>query len=378
MTTIDCIYKDWRFWLLFLVINMSGNLGFGQLTNDKINIIVVFIIIFFYVTIKNIYTQNSILFMSIFVLITISSGIYDSAFFSYSSTFHILMKMYIGVSVVLILRNLFIQYYIKIIIFFAIISLICFMLNSFGLILPYIPIQSTNLDGGNIMRVSSLLYTQLYNINSEELALRNCGPFWEPGAYQGFLNLAITLLILTNNIRDKKFWINIAILIVTIITTFSTGGYIVLFFNLLLLIYMEKNVSQFTKFFVCLFLLSLSISVFFNVNFMYEKIKDDSNRLGVTSGGLSPLINLILGYGYAAQSIANSKIETVNGLLGLFTYSGLAGIMLYIIKLIGKFVTPYRLMWVLIVCLILMNEPFLTAGPFWWGVPFIFDYYTSK
>ena len=228
------------------------------------------------------------------------------------------------------------------------------------------------------MRVSSLLYTQLYNINSEELALRNCGPFWEPGAYQGFLNLAITLLILTNNIRDKKFWINIAILIVTIITTFSTGGYIVLFFNLLLLIYMEKNVSQFTKFFVCLFLLSLSISVFFNVNFMYEKIKDDSNRLGVTSGGLSPLINLILGYGYAAQSIANSKIETVNGLLGLFTYSGLAGIMLYIIKLIGKFVTPYRLMWVLIVCLILMNEPFLTAGPFWWGVPFIFDYYTSK
>ena len=30
-------------------------------------------------------------------------------------------------------------------------------------------------------------------------------------------------------------------------------------------------------------------------------------------------------------------------------------------------------MFLIIVLLLLMNEPFLTTGPFWWGVPFFLE-----
>lgn len=56
---------------------------------------------------------------------------------------------------------------------------------------------------------------------------RNCGIFWEPGMYQGFLNFGILLIVMK---RKQTFWdvIKGLILAITVLTTYSTTGYIVL------------------------------------------------------------------------------------------------------------------------------------------------------
>lgn len=367
-------YKDWKFWLLFAVINMSGNLGFGILFPDKLFIIVFFLFTLATIIYNRLYSNKVLFFVLSLFIITFLPGLYESSTFSYSSAFHILMKAFIGIATVVILREYFVNYYIKIILFFCVVSLIGFFLNSIGMILPYISIESTKLDGGNIYRVSSVIYTQLYNLNAGGITLRNCGPFWEPGAYQGFLNLAIALLILSTGHRDRRFYILFAIFSVAVITTFSTGGYVVLSCNILYLILTEMNIRRENKVLIVTGLLLIFLLAFLSIDFLYDKISKDDGRLGVSLDDLGDTIHLLFGYGYSADTISQSGLKTASGLLGLLKYSGVFGFALYLFTLLGTRYTMGRICWVLIVCLILMNEPFLTAGPFWWGVPFIMDY----
>ena len=53
---------------------------------------------------------------------------------------------------------------------------------------------------------------------------RNCGIFWEPGAFQVYLNLA--LLFTLNDTELSRRWLRIVILMIALLTTISTTGYI--------------------------------------------------------------------------------------------------------------------------------------------------------
>lgn len=58
---------------------------------------------------------------------------------------------------------------------------------------------------------------------------RNSGIFWEPGAYQFFLNLALILLLKRNDFQFKAILgIPSLLLIASIVTTYSTSGYLTL------------------------------------------------------------------------------------------------------------------------------------------------------
>lgn len=367
-------YMDWKFWLLFLVINMSGNLAFGMLFNDKIIVIGLFILTTFYTLNKRVYSPKPAIFLIIFAIITLCSGIYESDKFAFSSTFHIIMKVAIGINTIIILKTYFIPYYVGTITAFAFISLICFSLNAIGYIIPYIPVVETSIDGGYVFRVSSVFYTQLFNPLAGELTLRNCGPFWEPGAFQGFLNLALAILILTYQNRNKWFYIITGTFIVAIITTYSTGGYIVLFANIALLLTLERRLDSVFKILIFAIFLFAAYHIYFTTDFLHDKVDGDTGRLGFSSNDFGNGLHFLFGYGYSSASYTESTLKTASGLIGLIKYSGICGLFLYLITLFGIKPNAYRYIWGLIICLILMNEPFLTAGPFWWLVPFIWQY----
>lgn len=357
---------------------MSGCLAFGLLVNDKIAVIATFLFTTFVIFKEHLYTNKYLIFIIAFAVINLLPGLYESGTFSYSSTLHILMKVSIGISTILILRESFINYYLRIIIFCAIISLVCFTLNSMGILLPYISIETTKLDGGNIFRVSSIVYTQLYNVLAEELTVRNSGPFWEPGAYQGFLNLGLALMTLSVTNRDKNFYIIYLLLSICVITTFSTGGYIALSINLILLLITDSSIKNNTKILITAVLFIIFLSVFFSLDFLYDKIESDQARLGVSLDDLGNGLNLLFGYGYSANSFKGSTLDTASSLILLFKYNGLCGFLLYVGTLIGDVYSLKKIIWVFIICMILMNEPFLTTGPFWWGIPFVLDYLATK
>lgn|GEM_PF-3818452 len=64
----------------------------------------------------------------------------------------------------------------------------------------------------------------LYCINPAVMH-RNCGIFWEPGAFQVFLNLSLLFVLFDKNASKRKA--KIIILFITLITTISTTGYCV-------------------------------------------------------------------------------------------------------------------------------------------------------
>ena len=81
----------------------------------------------------------------------------------------------------------------------------------------------------------------IYNFITDE-SMRNCGPFWEPGVYASWLILALVLLNYMPWIRRKALC-NV-IIILTILTTVSAAGYVLLLLALALL---SSNVARNSK-----------------------------------------------------------------------------------------------------------------------------------
>ena len=122
----------------------------------------------------------------------------------------------------------FITTYVNLIYFLSIISLVFYVLFFF----PQITSQLISIA---IKDPLFPLKTQSYQLSPNFILinfngykeLRNSGPFWEPGAFSVYINIALLLNILVKNkIFNKK---NL-LFTITIITTLSTAGFLTLFF----------------------------------------------------------------------------------------------------------------------------------------------------
>lgn len=368
-------YADWRFWLLFIAINISGNPGFSVLFPYHATLIILFVGLLSYFLIqKQSLDKIFFIYILLWTCLFLFHGYYIDAY-KFSSAIHIIMKMTIGLLTLLIVNCKFTKYYSNIIYFFCIVSLICFTYNHIFGVLPYV-ILGSGIDGDSGLRVSSIIYTQLYNLNNSGLTFRNCGPFWEPGAFQGFVNLAILLELLSGNDRNKQWHFRFAVFVITIITTYSTGGYVVLALNLIYYIFTTQRLSWNFKF-LFLFIVSIIIIViFFNIDFLYKKISEDKGRLGTSASDLfsNRIMCTIFGYGFSEESFSQSNIKSASSFFNLFRYAGIIGIALYYIPILSIKLNTNRLFFFLTVFLLFMNEPFITAGVFWWSIPLLFPF----
>ena len=365
-------YKSHYGWLLFLIINMSGNLCFETLLPYKATTTILFLFLLYKCISSKKLRSYYVFILSFWFLILIIPGTYLTVF-SIPATLHVFIKTATGIFIVVYCKDYFCKYYVDIMFFFSIISLIGFTYNCMGGVVPYINVESSNLDGGGIYRVSSVLYTQLYDLqNGGTLTLRNCGPFWEPGAYQGFLNLAIVINLLYNK-KDKQWKYKNLVFIIAIITTFSTGGYITLFVILMYVIYTKKKTPNYIKILYSLVFISTACYLYLSLEFLGDKIANDDARTAVSLSDLPDGPMLLFGYGYDPNSFNTSSIKTAAALILLIRYSGILGFILYFTPILKKLNSIRNLMFLTIILLLLMNEPFLTTGPFWWGVPFFLD-----
>ena len=195
-------YADWRFWLLVIAINISGNPGFNVIFPYYATLTALFVgLLSYWLIHRQIINKTFLIYILLWVCLFLLHGYYIKEY-EFSSAIHVIMKMTIGILVLLLVNNKFTQYYTGIIYFFSILSLVCFAYNYIFGVLPYINLGG-GMDGGNVFRVTSIFYTQLYNLNVHGLTFRNCGPFWEPGAFQGFINLAIIIELLGQNERNR-------------------------------------------------------------------------------------------------------------------------------------------------------------------------------
>lgn len=371
--------KDWRFWFLLLVVNMSGNLFFTYILPYKLMVSLVFVGIAYYCIFKTGLSNYVYMLLLLWAIILLGQFFYTSEGYSFSSNIHAWMKISVGIMTVILLGNKIVAYYNRIIYLISIVSLVCFAYNVMGGIIPYIPIRDAALDGGQAMRVTSVFYTQLYNLEAGGgFLLRNCGLFWEPGAFQGFVNLAIFFEIVTVANYTRGWYVKMAVLVVTVLTTISTGGFIVLALNILFFLYKTKQLGFDAKILIVSFLLLVFVYLFFSLDFLFSKISSDSHRLGVGADDFSFCIETMFGFGFGAESIANSAIKSASSLFNLIRYVGLVGFVLYFFPALNARFYSEQLVFLVILALLLMNEPFITNGTFWWGVPWIWKYIATN
>ena len=121
--------------------------------------------------------------------------------------------------------------YIKVMKVLCCISLVCFLLY---LLIPQLNNIMVTTNAGGVVFSNLIIY-----VNSSK-AVRNMGMFWEPGAFQTFISVALLFELLGEKPSTK----NVIIFSACIITTFSTTGYLSLALVFLIAMLNGKNADN--------------------------------------------------------------------------------------------------------------------------------------
>jgi hypothetical protein len=173
---------------------------------------------------------------------------------------NLFVKFTMGGLIVHYLGGKFIPLFFKVIFHLGLISLIFFaVVNVLEITIPRITLS-------NVMH-SYVVYTTTNMIHM----YKNGGMFWEPGAYAGVLTLCLALNFNYIPYYWKKHRFKLVIIILTLITTQSTTGYIVGALILFFVLYQTKKIG------VYLFILPviMAIGLFFyeSNDFLKNKIE---------------------------------------------------------------------------------------------------------
>jgi len=252
--------------LLFMVIAVSG-IPYFTSTILYIPLTIILLMIFL---IRQ-YTLH-IDFILLLLLLTIITALqaYTFNFFSIQTTLGVFLRIIIGYLIVRILKERFLLYYINILYYLSIMG------TSIYLLIVAIPslipvIKSTLIPMLNAFNVADtkLQTIIIYNFNHIE-NLRNSGPFWEPGAFAGYLLIAIIFIFFIKDIKHKNK--KLIVLIFALFTTFSTTAFFA--FSIFIFLYFYKNIKNiFIKIIISLSLLLSSYYAYFNFDFLGKKIE---------------------------------------------------------------------------------------------------------
>lgn len=142
---------------------------------------------------------------------------FDSGYSSYLAWIIRLCLTFLIVQVVP--RTKFMNYLVGIILFLAATSLVFFFLQPF--------LYNFYVSAPTLVNAGTAYYHNLWIwLSNYQAPDRNFGVFFEPGAYQLFLNLALLFVMTNHHMKNRVKIFSAAILTITVYTTYSTTGYI--------------------------------------------------------------------------------------------------------------------------------------------------------
>lgn len=194
------------------------------------------------------------IFFSLLISILINGDL--ASWLTYLSVYVIIITAYFIAENIPI--NVFFKTFSKIITIIAIISLIFMLIHPF---LSQMDLSMFSLVIGQSSAYVNLL-VYLYPLVGE---YRNTGVFWEPGAYQVFLNITLMHLLLFEKKTIKNILL-VMIISVTVFTTKSTHGYLVIL--LILVMYLSLKKKSKSNYIFSLIVLVFVVFVLTNDNIM--------------------------------------------------------------------------------------------------------------
>jgi len=384
---------------LFFLLLLSGNPVFssGKYPKEILVIYSVFFIIYALSLIKWKLKKpviDSIFQILIFIAVLVIFQRIILGFVSYPGVFALILKILLGLFTFLYYKKKNIDFantYIKLLAILSAISIPFFLINQFG----YYGIK---INEG--LTKTFILYTSTQkSIYDMSPFVRNSGMFWEPGAFAGYLNLALLFVALKNrgfkigNYSKEIIWITVGL-----ITTMSTAGYLV--FSLILIIYVLQN-YRWGKFVLLPIVVLILFFAFSKFKFLGKKIESQFTQAVEMSGGkvsntrFGSLVmdwqyikaRPLIGNGLSARTryrfnpsvvLKEGNIGNGNGMSNFIAYWGIPFFLFWIF---GFYKFSYKvsgskkisLIVVLIVFLILQGEQFLNFPLFlaFFSIPYM-------
>lgn len=298
---------------------------------------------------------------------------------SFPAEINFIAKLYAIYLAASFLGTKFRKTYFNVIYIISTISLICLILNYLGI---NIGIQFEKYR--TIFVYNSFIHLENANV------FRNCGMFWEPGAFQGYIMLAFLFYI-----NDYKSLWNIhrwkcIILSLALLTTFSTTGYIVYLLYIAYIIFTSR-ISYCIKTCVVFITLVCCIHAYHNLDFLGEKIEVQYenatnlrnnevswSRMGAMKIDIQQISrHPLVGNGFVMTSryekLGNKMAGAGNGFTGAINMLGIPCIAMYLITLYRSlnFNEKKQKIFFISLIVILLNGEFFLNYPLFWGLPFI-------
>lgn len=292
---------------------------------------------------------------------------------SINADINFLLRLYIAFMTASYFGNRFREVYFKVMVFLCAISIPLFILQLSGFSAGY-----------EISRYKSIL---VYNFMNGD---RNPGMFWEPGALQGF----IMFVPLFYSDKLKQLWKEhkkeCIILLIALLTTKSTTGYLTFAAFLFLTLLFNSKISPAMKG-ITITAMLVVFTYAWSQDFMGEKIMNEYEEAQTIEAGevswsrmgamMIDINNIerhpIIGNGFLMESrygiLGEYMSGTGNGFTGAINIFGIPFIILYLLGIFRNL--PHiskgnRLVFVLIITMILFGE-YMLNYPFFWSLLFI-------
>ena len=226
-----------QFLIVLWVVLLSGAVVFSHYYNMMFAVFVVllFTYLFKFKLKKNILKKfyAPLLFFLILIILNV---IYNQNFSDNVTYLHLFTRIFLASTIPLVLSfNEFRDKYLKIIYFLCWTSITIFLIVVFFRETVFLFPLITSNTGAFFHN----LLLAVYNVPLQTFP-KNSSIFWEPGAFQAFINIAIAFEVLFYKFQNKK---RLIIFVIAILTTFSTTGYIVFILQIISFIFFTKTTN---------------------------------------------------------------------------------------------------------------------------------------
>jgi O-antigen ligase len=189
------------------------------------------------------------------------------------------MRVLIGFTAWWLVDN-FSQKYIKVIYWITICSFV-FYFSDQTLLLVGVDVRQSIIDISFDVGDPSRINVLLYNYMTGDHSYRNAAIFWEPGAFAGYILVGLVLLKLNQTrMKKKQYRRNFVVLSLALLTTFSTMGYLVYPFALLVNMNIVRKIKNLSFARIAMVIVALPVVVYgaimlMSLEFMGKKIMID-------------------------------------------------------------------------------------------------------
>ena len=329
--------RKWVILSVFLIIYLTDTLLFATSTISALTLARRFVPVI--IAAIMLFTQKAIDFSLVFVFFSlfISMLLYYGNLYFYVSAIALLFCGY-AYSKYVSLEE-FEDAFIKWMRIIAIVSLIGFFFGSVIKTIGFLPTVTNT-----VYRSYKVLF--LTNIPiSDSLSRRNLGPFWEPGAYQYYLNIALIFVL---HKQGKMMWFDTALFLITLLTTMSGAAILPLPFIMLAYIVNNRKANSIKPFiFICaiaiLGVILLQTGRFDEILNKITGEQDDGFSRGFRIGSAWANLQMAIKYPLFGANPAlqdELRLETIQSLNGYAT-SGNTNTFLGYASYFGVFVGVY-------------------------------------